>query len=91
MARGRCAAPGESPACNGIPGFCKAAELEKIRQHGHILTPGRYVGATEAEDDGEPVEEKMARLVAQWREQRTEAKRLDELIGANLEAIGYDD
>jgi len=43
------------------------------------------------EYDGEPFEEKMARLVTQWREQRTEAKRLDELIGANLEAIGYDD
>ena len=45
-----------------IPGFCKAATLDDIRQHNHILTPGRYVGAAEVEDDGEPFEEKMARL-----------------------------
>ncbi|HNS03857.1 MAG TPA: class I SAM-dependent DNA methyltransferase, partial [Anaerolineae bacterium] len=42
-----------------IPGFCKAATLEEIRQHGHILTPGRYVGAAQVEEEGEPFEEKM--------------------------------
>ena len=52
-----------------VPGFCKAATLDEIRAHGHVLTPGRYVGAEEVEDDGEPFEEKMARLVAQLREQ----------------------
>ena len=42
-----------------VPGFCKAAKLEEIRKHGHVLTPGRYVGAEAVEDDGEPFEEKM--------------------------------
>jgi len=50
-----------------VPGFCKSATLEDIRQHGHVLTPGRYVGAADVEDDGEPFAEKMARLAAQWR------------------------
>lgn len=72
-----------------IPGFCKSATLNEIREHGHILTPGRYVGAAEVEDDGEPFEDKMARLTAELREQTAEAARLDTLIWANLEDIGY--
>ena len=47
-----------------VAGFCKAAKLDEIRKHGHVLTPGRYVGAEEVEDDGEPFEEKMKRLTA---------------------------
>ena len=57
-----------------VPGFCKSASLEEIRKHGHVLTPGRYVGAEEVEDDGEPFEEKMERLVATLREQQAEAR-----------------
>lgn len=72
-----------------VAGFCKSATLDDIRKHGHVLTPGRYVGAAEQEDDGEPFEEKMARLTAQWREQRTEAARLDAAIAANLEHLGF--
>ena len=72
-----------------IPGFCKSADLEEVRRHGHVLTPGRYVGAAPREDDGDPFEEKMARLAEQWREQRAEAERLDAEIEANLEALGY--
>ncbi|WP_275672474.1 type I restriction-modification system subunit M [Thermomonas alba] len=72
-----------------VPGFCKSATLEEIRKHGFVLTPGRYVGAAQQEDDGEPFEEKMARLAAQWREQRAEAARLDAAIEANLEALGF--
>ena len=72
-----------------VPGFCKSAPLEDIRHHGHVLTPGRYVGAEEIEDDGEPFEEKMARLVSLFREQSEEGKRLDAAIAANLEALGY--
>ena len=72
-----------------VPGFCKSADLEEVRKHGHVLTPGRYVGAAPREDDGEPFGEKMTRLAAQWREQRTEAERLDVEIEANLEALGY--
>ena len=44
-----------------IPGFCKSVTLEEIRHHGHVLTPGRYVGAAPQEDDGEPFQDKMAR------------------------------
>jgi type I restriction enzyme M protein len=70
-----------------IAGFCKSATLDEIRKHGHVLTPGRYVGAQEIEDDGEPFAQKMARLVAQWREQQQEAARLDALIEANLKGL----
>lgn len=70
-------------------GFCKATTLEDIRHHGHILTPGRYVGAAEQEDDGEPFEEKMARLTAELRQQTAEASRLDALIQANLKELGF--
>ena len=72
-----------------IPGFCKSATLEEIRKHGYVLTPGRYVGAEEQEDDDEPFEEKMWRLVNQLREQRTEAAKLDAAIEANLKELGF--
>jgi type I restriction enzyme M protein len=72
-----------------IPGFCKAATLDEIRKHGHVLTPGRYVGAQAAQDDGEAFDEKMRRLAAQWREQQKEAARLDAAIEANLAALGF--
>ncbi len=77
------------PEYADIPGFCKSASMEDIRKHGHVLTPGRYVGAAEQEDDGEPFEEKMARLSSQWREQRAAAARLDAAIEANLKELGY--
>jgi len=72
-----------------VLGFCKSATLDDIRLHSHILTPGRYVGAVEVEDDGEPFEEKMARLSAELRGQMEEAAKLDQIIWANLEDIGY--
>ena len=72
-----------------IPGFCKSATLEEVRKHGHVLTPGRYVGAAPQEDDGEPFEEKMARLSAQWRAQQAEAQRLDAAIEENLKKLGF--
>jgi type I restriction enzyme M protein len=72
-----------------VPGFCKSAALEEIRKHGHVLTPGRYVGAAPQVDDGEPFQEKMARLAAQWREQQAEAQRLDSAIAENLERLGF--
>lgn len=71
-----------------VAGFCKSASMEEIRKHGHVLTPGRYVGAAEQEDDGEPFEEKMLRLSALWREQRAAAAKLDEAIEANLKELG---
>ena len=71
-----------------VPGFCKSATLEDIRKHGHVLTPGRYVGAEAQEDDGEPFEEKMKRLTATLREQQAEAAKLDAAIAANLKELG---
>ena len=78
-----------APAYADIPGFCKSATVEEIRKHGHVLTPGRYVGAAPQEDDGEPFEEKMARLTKQWREQQAEARRLDAAIEENLVRLGF--
>jgi len=72
-----------------VPGFCKSAKLEDIRHHGHNLTPGRYVGAAEVEDDGEPFDDKMKRLVGELREQTKQSAKLDKLIWANLEDIRY--
>ena len=72
-----------------VPGFCKAAPLEEVRKHGHVLTPGRYVGAEAQEDDGEPFEEKMKRLAARLREQQAEGARLDAAITENLKEIGF--
>jgi type I restriction enzyme M protein len=72
-----------------VPGFCKSVAIEEIRTHGHVLTPGRYVGAEEQEDDGEPFEEKMKRLAATLREQQAEGVKLDAAIAANLKELGY--
>ncbi len=72
-----------------VAGFCKSATLDDIRKHGHILTPGRYVGAAEVEDDGEPFDKKMARLTAELREQMKESAKLDKQIWKNLEGLGY--
>ena len=72
-----------------VPGFCRSATLEDIRKHGHVLTPGRYVGAEPQPEDSEPFEEKMKRLVAQLREQQVEATRLDVAIEKNLERLGF--
>jgi type I restriction enzyme M protein len=72
-----------------IPGFCKAATIEEIRQHGHVLTPGRYVGAEDVEDDGEPFGEKMQRLTAMLYEQFTESRKLEKALRSNLEGLGY--
>jgi type I restriction enzyme M protein len=71
------------------PGFCKAATIDEIRAHGYVLTPGRYVGVEETEDDGELFEEKMARLTEQLEEQFAESTRLEALIRENLRSLGY--
>jgi len=72
-----------------VPGFCKSAPLDDVRKHGHLLTPGRYVGAEAQEDDGEPFHEKTRRLTATLREQQAEAAKLDAAIAANLRELGY--
>ena len=72
-----------------VPGFCKSASLDEVRKHRHVLTPGRYVGFEPQEDDGEPFEDKMKRLVAELREQQAEGARLDAVIADNLTALGF--
>jgi type I restriction enzyme M protein len=72
-----------------IPGFCKATKLDEIQKHDYVLTPGRYVGSAEVEDDDEPFEEKMARLVAMLRDQTAKTTILDVAIAANLKELGY--
>jgi type I restriction enzyme M protein len=73
-----------------VAGFCKAVSLEEIRGHGYVLTPGRYVGAAEQEDDGIPFEEKMQGLTAKLSEQFQESARLEEAIRRNLGGLGYE-
>jgi type I restriction enzyme M protein len=72
-----------------VVGFCRSAPLDDVRKHGHVLTPGRYVGAVAQEEDGEAFDDKMRRLTAALREQQAEGARLDAAIAANLEALGY--
>jgi len=73
-----------------VPGFCKSASTEEIAAHGFILTPGRYVGAEDAEDDGEPFEQKMQRLSAALSGQFQESAKLERAIRANLKGLGFD-
>jgi type I restriction enzyme M protein len=68
-------------------GFCKSVKLEEIQTHGYVLTPGRYVGAAEVEDDGEPFEQKMKRLTATLEQQFVESARLQKAIRGNLKAL----
>lgn len=72
-----------------VAGFCKGATKDEIAAHGYVLTPGRYVGAEEVEDDGEPFEEKMARLVSELTSQFAESAKLEKAIKANLKGLGY--
>jgi len=73
-----------------VPGFCKSANLEEIRGHNYVLTPGRYVGATAVEEDDVPFAEKMAELTAKLAEQFEESARLEATIRKNLEWLGYE-
>lgn len=73
-----------------IQGFCKSVMVEEIRAQGFILTPGRYVGVEEQEDDGEPFEEKMARLTGELSEMFKRSHELEEEIRKRLGAIGYE-
>ena len=72
-----------------VAGFCKSASLDDVKGHDYVLTPGRYVGAAELEDDGEPFNEKMERLTADLARQMAEGKALDEQIRQSLGGLGY--
>ena len=71
------------------PGFCKSAMTEEIAEHGHVLTPGRYVGAAELEEDDEPFEEKMQRLAGELNGQFKESAKLEKAIRKNLKGLGF--
>lgn len=71
-----------------IPGFSKSATIEEIAAYNYVLTPGRYVGAEDIEDEDEPFDDKMARLTEKLQEQFTESARLEHEIRQNLKELG---
>lgn len=73
-----------------VKGFCAVADLETIAKQDYILTPGRYVGIEEVEDDGEPFEEKMKRLTSELSDMFVKSHELEEEIRKKLGAIGYE-
>ena len=79
----------DADAYEDLAGFCKSAPLDEVRRHGHVLTPGRYVGAEPQPDDGEPFEAKMRRLVAELQAQQAEGMKLDAAIAENLKRLGF--
>ena len=80
----------QEAAYENIAGYCKSAKLEEIQKHDYVLTPGRYVGAAEEEDDGEPFADKMARLTSTLKDQFEESSRLEAEIKTNLAGLGFD-
>ncbi|CAJ9640430.1 type I restriction system adenine methylase [Burkholderia pseudomallei] len=72
-----------------IPGFCKATNIDEIKKHDFVLTPGRYVGAEELEDDGEPFTEKYPRLLAELEQCFEESQRLASCVRQRLKGIEY--
>ena len=73
-----------------VKGFCAVADLQEIEKQDFILTPGRYVGIEEVEDDGEPFEDKMKRLTSELSDMFAKSHDLEEEIRKNLGALGYD-
>lgn len=72
-----------------VAGFCFSATTQQIATHGYVLTPGRYVGAEEVEEDSEPFDQKMQRLVVELNSQFAESAKLEQAIRANLKGLGY--
>jgi type I restriction enzyme M protein len=73
-----------------VKGFCKSASLEEVKSHEHILTPGRYVGIEEAEQDSEPFDEKMTRLTGELAELFAKSHHLEDEIRIQLKKVGYE-
>jgi type I restriction enzyme M protein len=67
-----------------VPGFCRVATTDEVKTHGYALTPGRYVGSPDSDEDEEPFEEKMPRLAAELERQFAEARELEAAIRRNL-------
>jgi len=72
-----------------VPGFCRAVQLDEIAAQGHVLTPGRYVGAEDVEEDDEAFSEKLERLTAKLAEQMAKGVELDAVIREKLGGMGY--
>ena len=81
-------AEGQEPYLD-VPGFCRAVKRAEITEHGHVLTPGRYVGAEAVDDDDEAFNEKMERLTAQLAAQMAKGAELDAVIREKLGGLGY--
>ncbi|MEN4016863.1 MAG: N-6 DNA methylase [Methanobacterium sp.] len=81
---------GEGGEYEDVRGFCKSVAIDEVRKHGHILTPGRYVGVEIEEEDDEVFEEKMKKLTAELGEQFKESEKLEKDIIENLQMIGYE-
>ncbi|MNP38754.1 hypothetical protein D3C76_1322890 [compost metagenome] len=81
---------GEIAEYADIPGFCRSATLAEIAEHGHVLTPSRYVGAEAVEDDDEAFADKMQNLTALLGEQMAKGAELDQLIQQKLGGLGYE-
>ncbi len=79
-----------SNAYEDVAGFCYNAKLDEIEKNGFVLTPGRYVGAADQDDDDEPFDQKMKRLTGLLKQQQEEGARLDQQIAVNLRRLGYE-
>ena len=80
----------EAGAYEDMKGFCKAVKLAEVQEHEYILTPGRYVGIEEVEEDSEPFEDKMARLTSELAEQFAKSRQLEDEIRKRLGGIGFE-
>jgi len=78
------------PKYKDIPGYCKIATIKEIQKNNFVLTPGRYVGAEDIEDDDEPFEDKMKRLTSEYAKLSEESKTLDKEIRKNLKELGFE-
>jgi type I restriction enzyme M protein len=81
---------GEGGVYEDVAGFCRSVSLAEIATHGHVLTPGRYVGAEEVEDDDEAFADKMQKLTEKLGEQMVKGAELDAVIKQKIGSLGYD-
>ena len=72
-----------------IEGYCKSSTTEEIEKNNFVLTPGRYVGFADQEEDDESFDQKMKRLTTLLNQQQDEGAKLDQQIAENLKRIGY--
>jgi type I restriction enzyme M protein len=81
---------GEGSEYRDVPGYCRSVKLAEIAEHGHVLTPGRYVGAEEVEDDDEAFAARMVSLTERLGEKLAKGEELDQLIRRKLGRLGYE-